>query len=190
MYNPYPSYKYSGMEWLGRIPAHWSLQPLWTMFRRRKQTGHANEVLLSVYRDFGVVPKSSRDDNFNKPSEDLSNYQLVQSSNLVINKMKAWQGSIAVSEHRGIVSPAYHVYRGTHNHNNRYIHYLLRSGPYIAMYQRISKGIRTNQWDLEPEMFSRVHVFATKILPNSAPSPRSLIAKRPGSTRLWIKRSD
>ena len=114
---------------------------------------------MSVYRDHGVIPKSSRDDNFNKPSEDLSSYQLVQPSDLVINKMKAWQGSIAVSEHTGIVSPAYHVYVGSHCNDDRYLHHLLRSGPYVSAYQRISKGIRTNQWDLEPEEFFRIEVL-------------------------------
>ena len=68
------------------------------------------EQLLSVYRDYGVVPKSSRDDNFNKPSDDLSTYQLVEHGDLAINKMKAWQGSVAISQCRGIVSPAYFVY--------------------------------------------------------------------------------
>lgn len=64
-----------------------------TLFRRVKRQGHEGEELLSVYRDHGVVPKSSRDDNFNKPSDDLSAYQLVE--DLAINKMKAWQGRLA-----------------------------------------------------------------------------------------------
>ena len=158
-YRPYPAYTASGVEWLGEIPGHWHYQPLWTMFRRTKRTGHEGRELLSVYRDYGVIPKSSRDDNFNRPSEDLSSYQLVQPSDLVINKMKAWQGSMAISEHSGIVSPAYHVYVGSHCNDDRYLHHLFRSGPYVSAYQRISKGIRTNQWDLEPEGFSRIEVL-------------------------------
>ena len=73
--------------------------------------------------------------------------------------MKAWQGSIAVSEHSGIVSPAYHVYDANHCEVSRYIHYLLRSSFYVSTYQRMSKGIRTNQWDLEPEVFARINVL-------------------------------
>ena len=129
------------------------------MFRRSKRTGHEERELLSVYRDHGVIPKSSRDDNFNRPSEDLSSYQLVQPSDLVINKMKAWQGSIAISGHCGIVSPAYHVYVGSHDNTHRYLHHLFRSVPYISAYQQMSKGIRPNQWDLEPEPFSRIEVL-------------------------------
>jgi type I restriction enzyme S subunit len=124
-----------------------------------KRTGFAEEQLLSVYRDYGVIPKASRDDNFNKPSDDLYSYQLVQSGDLAINKMKAWQGSVAISSFRGIVSPAYFVFKPNHHEEPRYLHYLLRSAEYTAGYLSMSKGIRPNQWDLEPQEHSRMPVL-------------------------------
>ena len=132
-----------------KTPHGWNTQPLWSLFRRRKETGFPNEALLSVYRDYGVIPKSSRDDNYNKESDDLSGYQLVSEGSLVTNKMKAWQGSIAVSRYRGIVSPAYYVYEPLSAECDQFLHYLLRSELYISLYGRISKGVRVNQWDLE-----------------------------------------
>lgn len=155
----YPEYKDSGVEWLGQVPKHWGVRPVWTFFRRKKQVDCPDEQLLSVYRDLGVVPKASRDDNFNKPSEDLSTYQLVEPGDLVINKMKAWQGSVAISQHRGIVSPAYFTYRALHRENAKFLHYLMRSVRYIHAYLLLSKGIRINQWDLEPELHSRMPVL-------------------------------
>lgn len=155
----YPEYKYSGTSWLGEVPSHWKVTPLWTLFRRTKRTGFEDEQLLSVYRDFGVVPKASRDDNNNKPSDDLTVYQLVDRGDLAINKMKAWQGAVAISEHRGIVSPAYFIYESVHNEIPRFLHYLLRSPRYITGYLSISKGIRVNQWDLEPQYHSRMPVL-------------------------------
>ena len=117
----------------------------------------------AVYRDHGVVPTSSRDDNNNKPSEDLTAYQLVEPNNLVMNKMKAWQGSIAISEHEGIVSPAYFVYQPNAEMFDvavpKYIHYLLRHPIYIAQYLRQSKGIRVNQWDLDPDEFKKIELL-------------------------------
>src|SRR5690606_32587803 len=141
------------------IPQGWTSTPLWSHFRRLKRTGYEDEELLSVYRDYGVVPRASRDDNFNKASDDLSGYQLVEPGDLVVNKMKAWQGSLGVSQHRGIVSPAYFVYALQSQLNTRFIHYLLRSQPYTSWYRAISKGIRPNQWDLIPEDFGRVPVL-------------------------------
>ncbi len=155
----YPEYRDSGVAWLGEVPAHWNAVPLWSLYRRIKRTGYESERLLSVYRDHGVVPKASRDDNNNKPSDDLSPYQLVKVGDLAINKMKAWQGSVAISEYQGIVSPAYFVYESLHREIPRYLHYLMRSPRYVAGYLTLSKGIRVNQWDLDPTYHSRMPIL-------------------------------
>lgn len=140
-------------------PAGWRTVPFWSLFRREKNTGFPDEELLSVYRDYGVIPKSSRDDNHNKESADLSGYQLVTEGALVTNKMKAWQGSIAISRYQGIVSPAYYVYTPQSDECDQFLHYLLRSDPYIGLYGRISKGVRVNQWDLEHEALRNIPVL-------------------------------
>ena len=58
------------------------------------------------------------------------------------------QGSVAVSEYEGIVSPAYFIYKFTDDaFYRRYFHYLLRSC-YKDEFMRLSGGIRVGQWDL------------------------------------------
>ncbi|MBE5258389.1 restriction endonuclease subunit S [Serratia marcescens] len=162
-YKAYPEYKDSGVEWLGIVPSHWKTVSISRLFSRVKRTGYKDKELLSVYRDYGVVPKSSRDDNNNKPSEDLSPYQLVEENDLVMNKMKAWQGSIAISEYEGIVSPAYFVYQPNkiifELAHLRYVHYLLRNPIYVTQYLSRSKGIRVNQWDLDPDEFRNIELL-------------------------------
>src|SRR4051794_12221494 len=141
MRKSYDSCREPSERWFPAVPSHWVDTPMWTMFTRTARKGFERETLLSVYRDHGVVPKESRDDNFNRASEDLSTYQLVESGDLVINKMKAWQGSLSISRHRGIVSPAYFVYHPHHDADDRFLHYLLRSQPMIAAYIGMSKGV-------------------------------------------------
>ncbi len=162
-YQAYPEYKDSGIEWMGDIPNEWVTIPVGRLYSRTKRTGHSEKELLSVYRDYGVIPKSSRDDNNNKESDDLTPYQLVQPNDLVMNKMKAWQGSIAVSEYEGIVSPAYFVYEPREKlfelAHPRYVHYLLRNPIYITQYMSRSKGIRVNQWDLDPDEFKTIELL-------------------------------
>ncbi|WP_220125651.1 MULTISPECIES: restriction endonuclease subunit S [Vibrio] len=163
----YDCFKSIDANWLGRVPSHWEVVRLRYLFKRVKRTNCPEKELLSVYRDYGVIPKNSRDDNHNKPSDDLSPYQLVESGDLVMNKMKAWQGSIAISEYEGIVSPAYFVYsfsgEGKNAIDSKYVHYLLRSPAYITQYMARSKGIRVNQWDLEPEAFEHIEVLLPTI---------------------------
>ncbi|CDG18648.1 restriction endonuclease subunit S [Xenorhabdus doucetiae] len=162
-YKAYPEYKDSGVEWLGEVPCHWKVISISRLFFRTKRAGYTEKELLSVYRDYGVIPKSSREDNNNKPSEDLSPYQLVQPNDLVMNKMKAWQGSIAISEYEGIVSPAYFVYQPNkvlfEQAYPRYVHYLLRNPIYVTQYLSCSKGIRVNQWDLDPDEFRKIELL-------------------------------
>lgn len=146
-------------SFLNDSPQHWRVEPLWTIIKRLNTTNKPDSELLSVYRDYGVIPKSSRDDNFNKPSEDLSSYRYVRPGDLVLNKMKTWQGSIAVSGHYGIVSPAYIVCEVSNSVNSRYLHHLLRSKPYISLYHSVSKGIRPNQWDLPFDEFRSLPVL-------------------------------
>lgn len=142
----------TGQAFSRQFPEDWPAVPFWSVYRRVKRASTGKEELLSVYRDHGVVRKSDRDDNFNQASEDLSLYQLVHSGDLVINKMKAWQGSVAVSPLDGIVSPAYFVFERASSSEPRFMHYLLRSAPFIAAYRASSKGIRPNQWDLDPDV--------------------------------------
>ena len=118
--------KDSGIEWVGKIPVSWSIKKLNAFYSRKTIKNHPNERVLSVYREYGVIPKDSRSDNHNVTSENTSAYLLVQPTNLVVNKMKAWQGSMGISNHQGIVSPAYFVYQETAvPRERRFFHYLL-----------------------------------------------------------------
>ncbi|MFF9512453.1 hypothetical protein ACF1BU_38275 [Streptomyces sp. NPDC014724] len=132
--------------------------PLRYVLRPVERTGFPDATVLSVYRDHGVIRKDSRSDNHNKTPADLSRYQLVQHHDLVVNKMKAWQGSLGISGHEGIVSPDYLVCKLTPNTHPRFLHHLLRSGPLIGEFKSRSKGIRPAQWRLYWDDLAQVSV--------------------------------
>lgn len=152
--------KDSGIPWIGDIPVEWKKSYVKYHMRWKSQKGCPDETVLSLYRDYGVIPKDSRDDNHNVTSLDTSGYKVVDIGDFVINKMKAWQGSMAVSEYRGIISPAYHVCEFTDAAVNRkYIHYLLRSHAYLPEYARLSTGMRIGQWDLGFDDFKNIPII-------------------------------
>jgi type I restriction enzyme S subunit len=129
------------------------------LFQTVSRKGHPDEMVLSVFRDHGVVPKDSRSDNFNRTPENLTSYQLVEPGDLVVNRMKAWQGSLGISPHRGIVSPDYEVLRPvTADAEPRYLHQLLRSRPLIDQYGMRSTGIRPSQWRLYWDQMKTIEV--------------------------------
>lgn len=151
--------KSSGISWIGTIPKCWETDKLKYHLRRNEPRNPGDVVVLSLYRELGVIPKDSRDDNHNVTSEDTSKYKYVRPGDFVINKMKAWQGSVAVSEYEGIVSPAYFVYEFTDDTIfKRYYHYLLRSC-YKDEFMRLSGGIRVGQWDLPADALENTPIL-------------------------------
>ena len=142
-----------------KVPKGWKSVPMWTISTRKDRKGYPEAELLSVYREYGVIRKIDRDDNHNVESDDLSGYKFVKQGDLVLNKMKTWQGSLGVSPYEGIVSPAYFICELSRNVYGPFIHYLLRSQPYIAMYGAASKGIRVGQWDLPYDEFKKLPVL-------------------------------
>ena len=149
--------KDSGIPWLGDIPYDWNVYKIKNIAKRKTDKNMPDEQVLSLYRELGVVIKSDRDDNHNVTSDNTENYKFVEVDDIVVNKMKAWQGSIAVSAYQGIVSPAYYVYKiFMKTIYPWYMHYILRCVAYLPEYRRLSGGIRLGQWDLSDENFKNI----------------------------------
>ncbi len=108
--------------------------------------------MLSVYRDHGVVRKESRADNFNKTADNRDIYQLVHPGWLIVNRMKAWQGSLGISPYRGIVSGHYICFRPQHSEEPRFLNYLLRSTAYTTELMRLSRGVRPSQIEIDNDL--------------------------------------
>ena len=153
---PYPAYKDSGVQWLNRVPAHWEVTKLRHVLHARAADRNRPDLpLLSVVREKGVIVRdtSPHSDNHNFIPDDLTNYKVVRRGQFALNKMKAWQGSYGVSNHDGIVSPAYFVFRLTQRIHNAYFHAAVRSRTYVSFFAQASDGVRVGQWDLSaPQM--------------------------------------
>jgi type I restriction enzyme S subunit len=156
--DPNVEMKDSGVDWIGKIPKHWELKRLSALYSESSIRGHENEESLSVFRDYGVVRRVDYE-NKNVLSDDLSAYKLVKTNDLVLNKMKTWMGSLGISDFRGIVSPAYHVFTPTVEMFSGYFHHLLRSTLYINQYASRSKGVRPGQWDLSVDEFKSLYAI-------------------------------
>lgn len=91
-------------------PRNWARYPFWSLAKQKSISNRLDEGLLSVYLDRGVIPYSEGGGLVHKPAESLEKYQLVEPGDFVLNNQQAWRGSVGVSDHRGIVSPAYLVF--------------------------------------------------------------------------------
>lgn len=156
----YDSYKPSGISWIGEIPSHWEKSQLRKFLTLVSEKGHGDKQLLSVTREYGVIVRDveSKEENHNFIPDDLSNYKLVKVGQLAINKMKSWQGSYAVSNYEGIVSPAYYICDLNFD-NKEFFSWAIRSKAYVPFFTQMSKGIRVDQWDLSTNALKEIPFF-------------------------------
>lgn len=156
----YEAYKDSGVEWIGEVPVHWNVYPLCFKTHLKSVSNTQNEELLSVYLDRGVI----RFDEVgakrtNVTSQDLSKYQLVEPGDFVLNNQQAWRGSVGVSEHRGIVSPAYLVLSLSNDINPKYANYFFRDSSMVSHYLVSSRGVGTIQRNLYWQQLKRAPIY-------------------------------
>jgi type I restriction enzyme S subunit len=132
----------SGIQWLGRIPAHWEVKRmkyLFTLAAERAPEDNDYE-LLSLYTDIGVKPRRELEERGNKAST-TDDYWIVRRGDFIVNKLLAWMGAFGVSVYDGVTSPAYDILRPVPGVESFFYHYLFRSGICQTEIKRRSYGI-------------------------------------------------
>ncbi|QRF82908.1 restriction endonuclease subunit S [Bacillus altitudinis] len=105
----YLEYKESGYEWLGEIPLHWELKKAKWSFKEKSIKGYPDELLLSVSKGKGVIPRGELENKTVMAFKDLQNFKLVLPEDFVIH-LRSFQSGFEMSMNKGIVSPAYTVF--------------------------------------------------------------------------------
>jgi type I restriction enzyme S subunit len=153
--------KPSGIPWLGDIPQHWDVRRAKYLFREvDERSRDGSEELLSVSHLTGVTPRSQKKITMFKAAS-YAGHKLCRPGDLVVNTMWAWMGALGISTYKGIVSPAYAVYRPRRPDGTVgiYMDGLLRSRPYVSNIICRSTGLRTSRLRLYPEEFFQLPII-------------------------------
>ena len=167
--NSYPTYKDSGVEWIGEIPSSWDIKRnKYITTPKKKKSEDGNEELLSVSEYLGVVPRSvirKGEDHLTR-SESLEGYLKVSKGDLVNNIMLMWKKGLGVSKYDGIVSPSYSVFR-FNNSIPTYHHYLFRTELYITEFRKNSTGVILSRLRLYDDDFGDIYSYLPPLLEQS-----------------------
>lgn len=126
----------------------WDVVRLCQIARARSDKNRPELGLLSVFLGRGVIPYSEGGGQVHKPGLDLANYQAVHPGDLVLNNQQAWRGSVGVSSHLGLVSPAYLVLSLDDVLDRSFANYLFQSRVMVAQFVTSSKGVGDIQRDI------------------------------------------
>ena len=137
----YEDYQEGPEPRLPRVPTTWRWSRLASVGRQISETGRPELPLLSVYLDRGVIPYAEGGRRVHAPSEQLDAYQVVRPGDLVLNNQQAWRGSVGVSAHHGIISPAYVIWRNSSVITAQYGTHLFRAPVMVDQFVMASRGV-------------------------------------------------
>ena len=159
----YKNLELTKYQWLGEKPTTWKLKKIkHILFEINEKTDIGDEELLSLSQYTGIELKKDKlkDENDNLTNaKTLIGYKIVKKNQLVNNIMLAWNGSIAISDYDGIISPAYCIYEFREGMNPKYFEHLFKTELYKAEFKRKSTGIIESRLRLYSDKFYNIPCF-------------------------------
>ena len=150
----YARYKDSGISWIGEVPEHWETKRIRHIFNESDEKVEDDSgELLSLSQYTGVSLKKNCEKSGMFEAETTEGYKVVHKNQFVMNIMLAWNGSYAVSNLEGVISPAYCVFDFIIDCEPKFFHYLLRIKAYSGAFKTLSKGIIDSRLRLYPSKF-------------------------------------
>jgi type I restriction enzyme S subunit len=152
----YPKYKDSRIEWLGRIPAAWSVTRVKSLFEIKKRiSGEYGYDVLSITRQ-GIKVKDI-ESNDGQLSMDYSKYQFVHIGDFAMNHMDLLTGYVDISPNFGVTSPDYRVFsfKDLDVCDPRYFLYLFQNGYRQRIFYAYGQGSsQLGRWRFPTEQFN------------------------------------
>ena len=164
----YPSYKPSGIEWLGNVPAHWAIERTKWLFQKMERPVRERDDVVTCFRD-GVVTlrKNRRVLGFTESLKEIG-YQGIRCGDLVIHAMDAFAGAIGVADADGKGTPVYSVCKPEPRVNAYFYAYILREMARSQWIQALAKGIRERSSDFRYTEFALQPVPVPPIIEQTA----------------------
>lgn len=136
----------SGLEWLGEIPAEWSIVKGKHVFALLQRPVRDSDGVITCFRDGEVTLRSNRrTEGFTVALKEIG-YQGIEPGDLVVHGMDGFAGSIGISDSRGKASPVLSVLDSTQN--KKFLMYYLRALAYREVYLALADGIRVRSCNL------------------------------------------
>lgn len=153
--------KDSGVEWIGEIPAGWSVKRVKHIFiRKNEKAMQENPVVLSLARDGVKVRDISN--NEGQIAESYYNYNPVEKGDLLLNPMDLYSGAnCSISKVEGVISPAYINLKAKEGISPEFYDYYFKVQYWLMAFFSYGKGVSyDNRWTLGAEILMNYPVVS------------------------------
>jgi type I restriction enzyme, S subunit len=169
-YPKYDDYRDSGIDWIVKLPSHWTSERSKFVFRQSKELARKDDIQLSATQSHGVIPQAEYEEIIGRKvtqiQTNLEKRKHVEVDDFVIS-MRSFQGGLERARAVGCIRSSYVILKPGPMVEPSYYAYLLKMPQYIHALQLTGNFIRDGQ-DLNFENFSDVDLFVPPLIEQRA----------------------
>lgn len=158
--NPDAEMKESGIEWVGKIPEHWRIHPVYYYFSERKNKNSLGTETNLLSLSYGKIIRKDINSNGGLLPESFNTYNIIEINDIIIRPTDLQNDKrslrTGISREHGIITSAYIAMKARKNVNPRYFHYLLHAYDVMKVFYNMGNGVRQG---LNFSEFSRLMVL-------------------------------
>lgn len=138
--------KDSGIEWIGQIPKHWEVHPVYAYFEEGKTKNYRMQEQNLLSLSYGRIIRKDINTNGGLLPASFNTYNVVEAGDIIIrptdlqNDKRSLRTGLV--KEQGIITSAYIDLRPKDNVNSKYYHYLLHSYDVIKVFYNMGNGVR------------------------------------------------
>ena len=162
--NPDAEMKDSGIEWVGNIPVHWDVRPLYYYFAERKKKNYLGQEQNLLSLSYGKVIRKDINTSEGLLPDSFNGYNIIEPGDIVLrltdlqNDKRSLRTGL-VKEH-GIITSAYVTLKAAKEVVPEYFHYLLHAYDVMKVLYNMGNGVRQG---LNYSELSKMHIVAPPI---------------------------
>lgn len=159
--NPDVEMKDSGIEWVGNIPVHWDVRPLYYYFAERKKKNYLGQEQNLLSLSYGKVIRKDINTSEGLLPDSFNGYNIIEPGDIVLrltdlqNDKRSLRTGL-VKEH-GIITSAYVTLKAAKEVVPEYFHYLLYAYDVMKVLYNMGNGVRQGLNYCE---LSKMHIVA------------------------------
>ena len=152
--------KDSGIEWVGIIPSHWIIHPVYYYFGERKNKNKFGQEDNLLSLSYGKIIRKDINTSEGLLPESFNTYNIVEKGDIVIrptdlqNDKRSLRTGLV--RERGIITSAYICLKPIKDIDSRFFNYQLHSYDVIKVFYNMGNGVRQG---LNFSEFSHLLVF-------------------------------
>lgn len=147
-FTPYPEYKDSGIEWIGKIPKEWNIMPLRSVAIENEERNYDGRCQNLLSLSYGKIIEKDINTNNGLLPESFNTYQIVKKGDIVFrltdlqNDKRSLRVGYNEIDKSGIITSAYLALVTKESLDDKYAYYLFHSYDLQKVYYGMGGGVR------------------------------------------------